>query len=326
MKTSEKIIEYIQRHEQVTGNELVDYLGITDRAVRKQLKTLLDNGKLAKAGKPPRVYYSIAVNPPMSHLSAVQGIPSSTTRLIDKEFLYITPRGTMQSGLIGFVTWCIERKLDPAKTADRYAKTVAKYRQYKKAGLIDGMYKMKTTFDEVALGKVFYIDFYSIEIFGKTKLGQLLLFAKQSQNRQLMNELTDTVKPAILHVIDKYHIDGVGFIPPTVKRELQLMKQVQNRLNLNVRTVDIYKIKTPVAVPQKTLNKLEDRIINARETMSVDDTGMYNNILLIDDAIGSGSTLNETAKKIRQKGICKGKIIGLAITGSFKGFEVISEV
>lgn len=326
MKTSDKIIEYLQKHGQVTGNELVDYLGITDRAVRKQLKTLLDSGKLAKAGTPPRVYYSVALGPPAPRPPVMLGIDPKTIQLIDKEFLYVTPRGTMQTGMGGFAYWCAERKLDPAKTADRYAKIFAKYRQYKKADLIDGIYKMKTTFDEVALDKVFYIDFYSIEIFGKTKLGQLLLFAKQSQNRQLMNELTDTVKPTILHVIKKYHIDGVGFIPPTVKRELQLMKQVQNRLNLNVRTVDIYKIKTPVAVPQKTLNKLEDRIINARETISVDSTGSYNNILLIDDAVGSGSTLNETARKVRQKSICKGRIIGLAITGSFKGFEVISEV
>ena len=42
--------------------------------------------------------------------------------------------------------------------------------------------------------------------------------------------------------------------------------------------------------------------------------------------IGSGATLNETARKIRERKICKGKIIGLAIVGSFKGFDVISEV
>lgn len=58
----------------------------------------------------------------------------------------------------------------------------------------------------------------------------------------------------------------------------------------------------------------------------MNDRGGYNNILLIDDAIGSGATLNETAAQIKNKGICKGKIIGLAITGSFKGFDVISEV
>jgi len=33
----------------------------------------------------------------------------------------------------------------------------------------------------------------------------------------------------------------------------------------------------------------------------VNDTRSYDNILIIDDAIGSGATINETAKKIREK-------------------------
>jgi len=45
----------------------------------------------------------------------------------------------------------------------------------------------------------------------------------------------------------------------------------------------------------------------------------------IDDALGSGATLNETAKKIKKQKLAE-NIIGPAITGSFSGFEVISEV
>ena len=92
------------------------------------------------------------------------------------------------------------------------------------------------------------------------------------------------------------------------------------------RVIRLSKIKTEVIVPQKTLNKLADGIENARNTIFVDDVNQYNNILLIDDAVGSGATMNETAAKIRAKNICRGKIIGLAITGSAKGFDVISEV
>ncbi len=328
MKTSAKITRYIKKNSQVTGSELVEYLGITDRAVRKQLKTLLDSGQLTKAGKPPKVYYSIKVEAVDTKYADNVDLPvdGSAKAIIEANWLYITPLGTEQKGWEGFVYWCRERKLDPVSTAARYQKTIAQYDHYKKDGLIDGMYKMKTSFDDVALDKLFYIDFYSIEIFGKTKLGQLLLFAKQSQNRRLINEIARQIQPIVLKVIRQYKIDGVGFIPPTVKRELQFIKQVEKMLNLGVRTIPITKIKTPVAVPQKTLSKIEDRIVNARETMSLDDTGSYNNILLIDDAVGSGSTLNETAKKIRQKGLCKGQIVGLAVTGSFKGFEVISEV
>jgi predicted amidophosphoribosyltransferase len=74
------------------------------------------------------------------------------------------------------------------------------------------------------------------------------------------------------------------------------------------------------------LNKLDDRIENARNTLIVEDNEQCENILLIDDAVGSGATLNETAAQIKSKKICRGKIIALAITGSFKGFDVISEI
>jgi phosphoribosylpyrophosphate synthetase len=240
--------------------------------------------------------------------------------------LFITAFGKQLIGWDGFTNWCSERKQDIAKMSKLYIKTINKYAGFKKDGLVDGINKITDTFNDVALDGVFYLDFYSIEIFGKTKLGQLLLFAKQSQDIVLMNQLIDSIKPTILDVIIKFNIEGVAFIPPTVKREYQLMKQIQKRLNLDIRIIKLVKIKTPVIVPQKTLNKLEDRIINARETIVVDDNSKYKNILIVDDAIGSGSTLNEVAKKIRQKGICDGKIVGLAITGSSNGFDVISEV
>ncbi|MDO8575549.1 MAG: hypothetical protein Q7R78_02515 [bacterium] len=78
-------------------------------------------------------------------------------------------------------------------------------------------------------------------------------------------------------------------------------------------------------MPQKTLNKLEDRIENAKRTIMVDEEKKFKTVLLIDDALGSGATINETAKKIKNQQLAE-TIIGLAITGSFSGFEVISEV
>ena len=104
------------------------------------------------------------------------------------------------------------------------------------------------------------------------------------------------------------------------------MKALEKQLRLPIKTLAVGKVKTPIIIPQKTLNKLEDRIENAKQTIMVNDARSYNNILIIDDAIGSGATINETAKKIREKKIAKNKIYGLAITGSFKGFEIISEI
>ncbi|OGF24885.1 hypothetical protein A2331_03410 [Candidatus Falkowbacteria bacterium RIFOXYB2_FULL_34_18] len=323
MKTSEKIIKYIKAKGQATGSELADYLDISDRGVRKQLAVLLEKGILKKIGKPPKVFYLIKNK---QEKSIEIEIDDKLKEKIDENYLAITPGGEKKEGIEGFKYWCKKNNLPIEKTAKEYIKTMAKYEIYKKDGIVNGMEKIKNTFKEVFLDELFYLDFYSIERFGKTKLGQLLLYAKQSQNKMLMKELIREIKPKVDQLIKKYKIDGIGYIPPTVKRETQLMKVLERGLHENLRSIVITKVKTAVAVPQKTLNKLNDRIENARITIMVEERNKFKNILLVDDAVGSGATMNEVAQKIREKNICRGKIIGLAITGSFKGFDIISEV
>lgn len=325
MNNKQKIIAYLKQVKASSVNDLVDQIGISRQAIHRILKDLLDEKKLTKIGRSPKVFYSIAP-PSYARAANYSNIDKDVKKVIDDEFLYITPLGNNLNGYEAFVYWCIERKMDVKKAALSYTNTIKKYKKYRKNGLIDGMQKMKDSFKNVAIDKIFYLDFYSIEIFGKTKLGQLLLFAKQSQDRKMINEIADDIKVSVEKIIINQQIDAVGFIPPTVKREVQFMRQLQRRLSLNIKVIDLVKLKTPVVVPQKTLGKINDRVANAKNTIAIDGGGTYKNILLIDDAVGSGSTLNETAKKIREKAMCKGNIIGLAIVGSFRGFEVISEV
>lgn len=323
MKTSEKIIKYLKEKGRVNGRQLADYLNISDRAIRKQLFNLLANGVVSKIGKPPKVFYFIPENRPKKERGEID---ASARRLIEQHYLIITPSGEKKEGFEGFSYWCQKNNFNVTKTARDYILTVKKFDRFRKDGLIDGLRKMRSTFTEVYLDKLFYLDFYSIERFGKTKLGQLLLYAKQSQNKQLIRELINNLEPRIKQVMKKYDIDAVGFIPPTVKREVQFMKELQKNLRISVRVISIVKVSGSVVVPQKTLNKLPDRVENARKTIVANEAVPAGNILLIDDAVGSGATLNETAAQLRRQGLAKGKIIGLAITGSFKGFDVISEV
>jgi len=323
IKTSQKILNYIKNKGQASGNELADYLDISSRAVRKQLSKLYEDNKIYKVGKPPKVFYLLkepARREKRYHIDA------RVKKTIEDRYLIITPAGEVKKGMDGFVYWCHKNNLDIAKTASDYIKTLKKYDTFRQEGLINGMEKMKSTFNNVYIDGLYYLDFYSIERFGKTKLGQLLLYAKQSQNKELMKSLIQNIKPEINHIIKKYTIDGAGFIPPTVKREIQFMKELQKNLNLPLSVIKIVKVKTPVVVPQKTLSKLGDRIENAKTSIIVDEHAVYKNILLIDDAVGSGASMNETAAQIKARGLCKNKIIGLSITGSFKGFDIISEV
>lgn len=324
MTTSEKIIAYISKNQQASGKRLSDYLsGITSRAVRKQLKNLLDKGILRKIGRPPKVYYLLQAK---KEISSFESIDKTIRQVIDERYLYVSPSGESMSGWEGFLFWCKKIKQDPIKTAKDYILTLRKFDKFRKNGLIDGMPKMKNTFKEIFLDKLFYLDFYSIERFGKTKLGQQLLYAKQSQVKRLISQLIESIRFKIISFINKYRIDGVLFIPPTVKREVQFMKELEKRLNLPTRTVSVSKLRTEIIVPQKTLSKLEDRIENAKHTIVVEDESKYKNILLIDDAVGSGATLNETARQIKNRMLARGEIVGLAITGSFKGFDIISEI
>ena len=325
MKVSSKnrIVAYIQRQGEASAKELAEYLGISRQALYKQLKKLMVMRRIYKIGKPPKVFYLIKEEMPESPDFA---IGKNLKKIINENFLLITPAGERKSGLDGFVHWCEKHNQPVAKTAVEYASTLAKYEKFKKNGLADGMEKIKNTFQKVNLDALFYIDFYSLERFGKTKLGQLLLYAKQSQNKKIISELAEIVRPAAAALIKKYRIDGVGFIPPTVKRDIQLIKELEKKMRFSQQSIKITKIKTEIAVPQKTLSKLNERIENAKATFIVEGSAVYDNILLIDDALGSGATLNEIATQIKRKKLCRGKIIGLAITGSFKGFDVISEV
>lgn len=322
-KTSDKIINIIKQKGRISANELSKILEISPRAVFKQLARLLTMDKVEKIGRPPKVFYLLKKN---LVTAPIFSLNEDTKNIITEKYLIITPTGERLGGIDGFVYWCNKNNLPIEKTAHEYILTLKKYEKFRKNNLIDGMVKIKSTFKNIALSHLFYLDFYSIERFGKTKLGQLLLYAKQSQDRKLMKELIIQIKIQVDNIIKKYRVDGIGFIPPTVKREVQFMKALEQNLHPQVRVIKISKAKTDIIVPQKTLNKLEDRIDNAKKTIIVEDRSQYDNVLLIDDAVGSGATLNETAMQIKQSGLVKGRIIGLAITGSFKGFDVISEV
>lgn len=320
--TSVKIIEFIKEKKEVSPKELADFLNLSPQALFKQLKKLLAAQKIVKLGKAPRVYYSVnSEKPPATPL-----LPLGEQEIINQNYLYITPRGQSLEGVEGFGLWCQNQHLDIAKTATEYVTTVAKYSIYKKDGLISGLEKFKRTFKHVYLDEIYYIDFYSIERFGKTKLGALLLYAKQSQDKVLIKKIYERIQAIVRQLIASKQISAVGFIPPSIPRALQLQKELEKLFNFPLPVIALIKVTTEIAVSQKSLARLTDRIENAKRTIVVDAHTPYKNILLFDDAVGSGATLNEVARKIKEKKLCHGKIIGLAITGSFKGFEVIQEV
>jgi dimeric dUTPase (all-alpha-NTP-PPase superfamily) len=320
------ILQLLLENGDLSIKELVDVLNISKQAIHRLINQLLDEDAIIKLGRVPKTIYRLKTN--QSERKEIVDISDENGKFLDQNFLLITEVGEMKEGLDGFEYWCKQRQLPIEKTISEYINTLQKYsKYYNPIGIINGMEKLNNTsgFSQIHLNDLFYLDFYEIERFGKTRLGTLLHYAKQGQNKFLMKILTIELKPKLEKLLKNGDYDAIGFVPPTIRREVQIMKYLETHLNINLPKIKIQKISGIIPVPQKSLNKMDERIRNAENTFSIPETIKYNHILLIDDAVGSGSTLNQIAGKIKQKGIAN-KITGLAIVGSFKGFDVVTDV
>lgn len=324
--TKEEIFKYISENNKVSVNRLTEVFSIGRIMIHRHLHNLIKEGLLTKIGIPPRVYYSINKNIETENTN--YEIDSNTKKIIDDNFTLLEPDGTETEGFVGFIKWCNGRNFKVEDRAIEYVKLLKEYNSFKKNGFINATKKLTTSFIEENrfLDELYYLYPYSFPIFGKTKMGQWLFHAKQTQNKNLIKKVLEIVIPQIENFIKINNIDSLAFVPPTVPRNIQFMKELQKQIKTILPVVKIEKIKTAIMIQQKSLKDISDRIKNAEGTMVIDNENTnYNKMLILDDFTGSGSTLNILAKKIKKQNIAK-EIIGLTITGSMNGFEVIREI
>lgn len=325
MKTKDKILRILKKRGQVSIHELCELLGISRQFVHRMISELEEEKVVQKLGKAPHVYYSL-IQIKLEKETPI--ISYEKEQFLNQHFLLIDPLGNCLEGLKAMNYWCEKQQLQLVKTIDEYLETRKKYLDYfNESGMIDGLSKLTNTtgIDEIGVDALYYLDFYAIERFGETHLGTLMHYAKQGQNKLLMKRIAEEIKQRIYNYINEQNVDAVVFVPPTISRKIQIMTELEKLLKINLPPVKVNKIKTPIIIPQKALSKIFERLANARNTFVVPQQKSYNHILIIDDAVGSGATINEIAIKLKQKKIAT-KITGLAITGSFKGFDVISEL
>lgn len=326
-KTNTLLVDLLEKKGAMRVHDLAQETGLSKQLLHRVLLQLTAEKKIKRIGKAPKVFYSIEEEI-KSIVSEPEELSFTKSEFLEKHFLFIRETGERLNGFEAIKFWCLRQKLPLEKTIDEFISTRKKYLNYfDENGLISGKEKLKTTksFSSIGPDEMYYLDFYAIERFGKTKLGTLLHYAKQGQNKKLMSEICHEIQPVIHQLIKRDKTDAVAYIPPTIKRELQFMKFLEKNLQLPLPHLKIVKVSGEIVVPQKALSKIEDRIANAKSSLFPVENANYKNILLIDDAVGSGASMNEAAIKLKEKNP-KAKIIALAITGSFKGFEVIQEI
>lgn len=325
--TRDRIKEYIKKREHARVEDIRREFKLGTSIIHRHLIKLLKEGDIDKLGKPPLVFYTYNPKPKKIDSDIVS---AENNVFLLKNYLYISPIGDFKYGIEGFQDWVTRTKQEKyliplVNEYIKYRKNTNKFKN--NDGLLNGFKKLRSTFDKLYLDKVFFSDFYALPKFGKTKLGQKLLYAKQTQSEFLIEDVSKQVLPDVNKLIKRYKIDAIAFIPPTIPRKIQFIKEFEKHLNLNLPKILLTKAyPTSVLIAQKTLSKLEERVENAKKSIYIRSENInYDRILIIDDAIGSGSTLNEIATKIKNISP-KTKVFGYAIVGSFKGFDVISEV
>lgn len=325
MKTKDKLIKLLLKHGQMTVHEMSLMLNVSRQYIHRVLAELESENLITKTGLAPKVYYTIKLE---GIKKRVDVISYDKELFLKEHFLLVDALGNIKEGLDGMQYWCEKQNLKLSTTIEEFILTKQKYQAYADDnGLISGLEKLKNTkgIDNIGVDALFYLDFYAIERFGKTRLGTLMHYAKQGQNKMLMKQIVSEIKQRIHNLIQKHNIDAIAYVPPTINRKVQIMIELKKLLNIQLPAVKIEKIKTAIIIPQKALSKIYERVANAKNTFVVPQQDKYQHLLIIDDAVGSGSTINEIAIKIKEKKIAK-EITGLAITGSYKGFEVISEL
>lgn len=323
-KETKAVFDVVRQYGPMRSIDLVKMLNVSTKTIQKHLVILLDEQLVKKTGTTPKVFYSVNTEQ-VNRLF----ISDEADQIIENNYIYVSPNGDIKRGIDGFQEWCKKNTFDFSKEKKLLSEKIKMVQRIKKEGLISAKKKILSASGDLHLSEVFFSDFYNLDHFGKTKLGQLVYLGKSSQNKELIGEIAIIIKPAILNLIEKYKIGMICFIPPTIDRKVQFLDVLKSRLKLALPEVVAVKIPSSTKVPQKTLRKLEDRIINAQKTIAVNPNQKIDaNVLIIDDATGSGATLNETAGKIRNilgKNV-NIKIVGYSVVGSFKGFDVISEV
>lgn len=327
-KTAENILSILAARSAKSPGALARELGISTQALHRQLTKLVAAGKIEKLGKAPKVFYKLASKIRKVDLSKLS---QNEKDYLEKNFSELRATGQLERGLSAFRQWLLRTRQEKSYVtlAQKYRKQREEADRFRDSyGFIDLLPKIQATFDACSLDKAACLDFYSLPQFGKTFLGNLLTAAKSGQDNKSFEELAKIFEPSLQQFCDVFSVDSLCWVPHSIPRKLMVLDQLRLRCHMNVPEFKASKVFAgSIPVAQKSLAKLQDRIDNARETLFV--TGnrnrKYSRVLLIDDALGSGATVNELARKIKNEFLVD-HVFALVLVGSFKGFDVMSVI
>ena len=337
------IIKYISNNGSSKPGMIATGLQTHRVAIQKLLLEWIQLWYISKAWKTPHVVYDITplvydhhiISKPAPRIQ--RSYPSfilnyNEQHIID-DFYKFDSDGSLFVKKKWFIAWCTKRNINPKDAAQRYISVINNIQSMKNNCWVINVTQQFTIWlqqkhkQKMYLDTMFYCDRYNYDEFGRWPLAEMTFYAKQSQNLKLIHKCLDMIINQIECIVHHHRIDAIAITPPSINRHYQLLSILQKKISyLNIPFVDMYKYyPNKIAIAQKTL-KWAQRFINALHSIQIQTTTHYENILLIDDFVWSGATMNISAMKLKDKWIAK-NIIWLSMVGNIDmSFDIINEI
>lgn len=359
MITLLQIIQFLDTNGPSKIGSICDKFGSNRVSVGKILQTGIDLAYIQKDGKAPHSYYSITklakIHFVIAHdvVSQVQQSRNNSVRTNNEalsysdrkalaDFYKFESNGKLLQWADGFIERCNnpKRKLDIHDAAKRYDQIISSIEQRKNnCGLIDvtqefiqGM-KSKQKQTAVYIDTMYYCDRNNYDEFGRWPLAEKAFFAKTSSNIDLNKMVIGEILPVIDCLLHAHKIDAIGITPWSINRKVQVLWELKKALTkYGIPFIPLEKyFPNNIPVAQKSL-RWDQRFINAQSSIQINLPALqkidkkFKTILLIDDFVGSGATMNISAQKIKQMEITN-NIIWLAFVWNFDmSYDVINEI
>lgn len=236
--------------------------------------------------------------------------------LIKNEFLTIDEEFNLYEGFDGFRNWVELNNLNLDDSLEEFYNSYYKYQRKKRGGVFVDTNKLIFNFGISYLRKLMYLELYFMKKkFGRTKLKALLTYGKKNEDKDTIIRAVKLIKPRISKIIKDNKIDAVALIPSSKNRDVQINDIVTKVCFSDFPFVELSKVKGPEAKAQKDLNTISERVNNAKMSIELVNTRIkYERVLIVDDALRTGASMNETAKKLLKTKTAK-DVLGLALTG-----------
>ncbi|MCY4576814.1 MAG: winged helix-turn-helix transcriptional regulator [Candidatus Kaiserbacteria bacterium] len=316
--TKQHILDLLQK-QRLSPRDLQREIGISVSVVHAHLKSLLEAGLIQKFGTAPRVFYKIRQR--------------SAADVVEESFVFQDSLGILHTGMDGFRLWSQRglKKFSFEEKVSLYAERVSVMESNRHAGVFDltgKLQKIVAVGGEIHLQEMVALSLRTVRDFSRTRMGIYMDMVKSGGNQEIVDKILDYAVPLIIAYAKRQQVNAVGFIPPTRERSQQIMTLLEKRFRkgpLRLAVLDIQKVRTNGFVrEQKSIKDLKDRIYNADHTFLISSYSYphnYKRILLVDDFVGSGSTLNQVANILKERGF-EGKVFGLGVVGDELGYSV----